>query len=528
LTWKIEARQGNEGYKIRWEIIEYTRGRGLDIGCGPQKTFPHFIGVDNNIDAQLCGIPANPDVRVETAENLSIFSSKSMDFVFSSHLLEHIKPENVTPTLKEWWRVMKDGAYLVLYLPDEDEYPKVGEEGANKDHKWNVSRDRLIDYMRPIKGWDLVDFQKRNETDEYSLYFVFRKIGDGQYFSHQTPKPLKTAAVVRYGAFGDLLQSSSVISGLKKQGYHVTLYCSPPGSDVMKSDPNIDYFSYQDKDQVPNHLLAEFWHYHRKKYDKWVNLCESVEGTFLALPGRSLHDWPPAARHKLMNLNYVEQSHLIAGVPHEPNVRFYSTLPEKEWARKERAKMGKKVLMWALAGSSVHKTWPYLDHVIASIMLNYPQWDVVLVGNEACQILEQGWDNEKRVHRRSGVWKIRESMTFIDYVDCVVGPETGIINAAANLSIPKVVFLSHSSEENLSRDWLNCIPLWSRDTTCPGRGKNEAPACHQMHYSWDFCQQAKDKDGNLTGVSQCQWDIPMSQAWHAIEHAMNYDEMKAA
>jgi ADP-heptose:LPS heptosyltransferase/predicted SAM-dependent methyltransferase len=528
VTWKIDARQGNEGYKIRWEIIQWTRGRGLDLGCGPQKTFPHFIGLDNNIDAQLFGIPANPDIRVDTCENLSLFSSKSMDFVFSSHLLEHIQPDNVTECLKEWWRVMKDGAYLVLYLPDEDEYPKVGEKGANTDHKWNVNRERVIDYMRSIKGWDLVDFQKRNKSDEYSLYFVFKKIGDGQYFSHQNPKSLKTAAVVRYGAFGDLLQSSSVIAGLKKQGYHVTLYCSPPGSDVMRHDPNIDAFYYQDKDQVPNHLLAEFWSYHKMKYDKWVNLCESVEGTFLALPGRSLHDWPPAARHRLMNVNYVEQQHLIAGVPYEPKVRFYATLPEREWARKERSKMGKKVLLWPLAGSSVHKTWPFLDQVVARIMLQYPEWDVVFVGGEACKLLEQGWESEPRVHRRSGVWSIRESMTFIDYADCLVGPETGIMNAAASLETPKVVFLSHSTEENLSRDWVNCISLWSRDTHCPGRGKNEAPACHQMHYSWDFCKKAIGPDGESAGVSQCQWDISLEQGWHAIEHAMKFQVKEAA
>jgi predicted SAM-dependent methyltransferase len=175
VTWKIDARQGNEGYKIRWEIIQWTRGRGLDLGCGPQKTFPHFIGLDNNIDAQLFGIPANPDIRVDTCENLSLFSSKSMDFVFSSHLLEHIPPENVTACLEEWMRVIRLNGYLVLYLPDKSLYPNVGQLGANKDHKWDPDYESVVSFAEKVsRGWDLIDYQLRDNDNEYSGLYVFK------------------------------------------------------------------------------------------------------------------------------------------------------------------------------------------------------------------------------------------------------------------------------------------------------------------------------------------------------------------
>ncbi len=81
----------------------------------------------------------------------------------------------MTP-LREMWRVLKQGGYLLLYLPDEDEYPKVGENGANPDHKWNVNYEKVVDAMKLIGSWDLVDFQKRNQGNEYSLYFVFKKV----------------------------------------------------------------------------------------------------------------------------------------------------------------------------------------------------------------------------------------------------------------------------------------------------------------------------------------------------------------
>lgn len=174
MTWTIDGPQGNESAKIKYAIVPYTRGRGVDLGCGPFKAFPHFIGVDNGHHAQEFGWQYKPDVHVDDASNLDVFASQSMDFVFSSHLLEHI--EDYRGALKEWFRVIKPKGYLVLYLPDEDEYPKVGEPGANPDHKWNVNYDRVVEAMKDVGSWDLVEFEKRNADNEYSVFFVFKKL----------------------------------------------------------------------------------------------------------------------------------------------------------------------------------------------------------------------------------------------------------------------------------------------------------------------------------------------------------------
>lgn len=170
MVWRADDPQGNESAKVRWDIVPYTRGRVLDLGCGHWKTFPHFIGVDNGHHWGQ----ASANLMVPTCERLDLVASQSCDAVFSSHLLEHIK--DYKAALKEWWRVIKRGGYLVLYLPDEDEYPKVGEFGANPDHKWNVNYDKIVEAMEPLSAWDLVEFQKRNQDDEYSLFFVFKKL----------------------------------------------------------------------------------------------------------------------------------------------------------------------------------------------------------------------------------------------------------------------------------------------------------------------------------------------------------------
>lgn len=177
MTWRIDAPQGNEAAKVRWELVPYMRGRALDLGCGPFKVFPHFVGVDNGHHDKMFDWKSRADVLVDSCEKLTLFATEFVDCVFSSHLLEHIDYEKVPDALAEWMRVLRKGGHLCLYVPDEDEYPKVGETGANPDHKWNVNYDKVVAALEKVDcDWDLIDFQKRNETDEYSLFFVVKKL----------------------------------------------------------------------------------------------------------------------------------------------------------------------------------------------------------------------------------------------------------------------------------------------------------------------------------------------------------------
>ena len=521
MTWDPAAPYKAESKKIVWEVAPYLKGRGLDIGAGDFKVLPHAISVDNMNHEQF-GFTVKPDVLCD-ASKLDVFAAQSMDFVYSSHTLEHI--EDYAAALYEWWRVVKYDGYMVLYLPDAAHYPKCGTPGANPDHKWDVTKDRVLDAMRLRRGWDLVDYQERSGGDEYSLLFVFKKTNSKLHgFSYQNPKPKKTVCVVRYGAFGDLMQASSVWAALKAEGYHVTVFSSLPGAGVITEDPNIDKLVLFDKDQVPNADLVNFWDWHRPKYTKFVNLSESVEGTLLAMKGRTLMYHPPALRHSMLNRNYTEFQHAIAETPYVLRSKFYPTDAELAWANKTWLPLRPgPVIMWSLAGSSVHKTWAGLDAVLASIMLAYPTATVVLVGGPEAVILEQGWENEPRVLCTSGKWSIRQTLTFMLKCNLVLGPETGVLNAAACEPMPKIVFLSHSTAENLTRDWTNTTALSSPNTHCPGRGTcGTVPACHQLHYGWEFCQRDEE-----TSTAQCQKDISVERVWGAVQEALECQQAES-
>jgi len=165
---------GREVDKCRNRLKQYCKGIGLDIGCGsmieekgyPQenKIVPYAIGFDKGYT----------NVR-GTAEKLPWFTNESMDFIFSSHLLEHIK--DYKSCLKEWWRVLKVGGFLVLYLPHNNFYPRINTGLGNPDHKHDFDPLMLLDSIKSLKfKFDIVHIQEHNEANEYSFDFVIRKL----------------------------------------------------------------------------------------------------------------------------------------------------------------------------------------------------------------------------------------------------------------------------------------------------------------------------------------------------------------
>ena len=443
-------------HPFRWEMVPYTSGDGIQVNVQGDKYFPQFLSVGGS--------------------RLGVFAGCAFDFAVVDDLSK--------TSIDDVWRVVKQGGHMVVIHPTSTptQLPKGG---------WDcLMRLTVEDKVMTV-------FEKRNDKQQLESYRVEQPDG-------------KTACVVRYGAVGDMIQTSSVMARLRDMGYHTTLMCHSGNSyDVAKHDPNVDEFIVQDKDQVPQEWLGPYWTHWMGKFDKFVNLSGSVESTWLAIEHRYQFYWPQHIRHHYLNENYLEFMHRLAGVSLTYSPKFYTTSKEKDWAAKTKKKMGGKVLLWALAGSSCHKWWPHMDALIAKIMLDYPDWKVLLVGDEASQILETGWENEPRVIKKCGRWEYRQSLTFATRAaDIVIGPETGILNAVSFLSVPKLVFLSHSSVNNLTRDWVSTTALEREGCQCF--------PCHILHTNgFTWCNQDE-----ATGAADCQVKISPAYAWSALNQIM--------
>lgn len=83
----------------------------LHLGCGAIN-HPGFINVD--------GI-SRPHVHyIQSVVDLSNVADGSVDFIYTSHVLEHFPHECTTKVLMEWYRVLKPGGSLCISVPDFD------------------------------------------------------------------------------------------------------------------------------------------------------------------------------------------------------------------------------------------------------------------------------------------------------------------------------------------------------------------------------------------------------------------------
>jgi ADP-heptose:LPS heptosyltransferase len=447
----------------RWPCVRCTTGKGLEISDNPFMVFPLAVKVLHEDNDQYAVRFLAKDFR-----KLDEVADKTLDYIFVT------EPEQkyiFDESINNWTQKLVDDGYLILHRSNAFEV---------------YQKSTALDGTGYLKPW---------------TYPVF---------------PANSVAVIRYGAFGDLMQASSVIKGLKEQGHHVVLYASNPGAAVVTHDPNIDEIVIQTRDQVRNNELGLYWNFLKTKHARIINLCESVEKTWLAKSSDINFTWPIETRNKYLNGNYVEFQHHLAGVKNKSQVKFYPTQEEITWAQTERKKMAKKVILWSLSGSSVHKVFPYLDEFVARVMLQLKDTDVVLVGGPEAYILQGGWQNESRVHKTVGEWSIRQSLVFAQQsADLVIGPETGVLNAVCMERVPKIIFLSHSTVNNLTRDWVNTYSM-----TCPKDELAKCESCclHRLHTHEDGWQHIKRDEE--TGAAHCQAKMDRNELWRVAVRAL--------
>lgn len=84
----------------------------LNLGCG-DKHLPDYVNVDV-VDERLA---VKPDVVCDVRQ-LTAFKNDSADEILSVHVVEHLWRWEVVDVLKEWVRVLKPGATMILECPN--------------------------------------------------------------------------------------------------------------------------------------------------------------------------------------------------------------------------------------------------------------------------------------------------------------------------------------------------------------------------------------------------------------------------
>lgn len=554
MSWSITAPEGNETAKVHDRIAPFVWGHGCDLGCGcwklkvqksPQTS---CLGVDMGLSPQAC---QEADVIADVA-NLTMFKDECFDYVYSSHTLEDLPyPEAI---LREWWRLVKPGGNFILYLPLtrkvakklgredwEGFYPNMGEDGANIWHQRDLEPQEVRDALGKIGHAEVLADEIRGDKDEYSFLQVYRKLASGCSPTRGIPSAStqKRALVVRYGAIGDFIQSTPVFRKLKEEGYHVTVNGTDTAKDVLKYNPNVDEIAVQIRDYVPNQgtvsgPLFEYWQDLGSKYDKFVNLTGAAEETLLVPDARLMvmmgqigekhpelneqnrfYNAIRTVQKQVGDTNYYDNHLKKAGYSDTGlNGELFFSDSETIMAQGFRDRYpGRFIVMWVLSGSSYHKRYPYFQQVAQELVVRNPDILLISVGDAECSLIERAESN--KYLPRSGRWHLRTTLNMTRFVDLVIGPETGILNAAGCFDTPKITMLSHSSHENLCKYWKNdfCIAPPKEEVFCHPchvlhyihTTNSECPTCKGATHSYQGPGEAHAQTG---GLWTCPYEIP--------------------
>jgi len=113
-------------------VTRYFIGDGIDIGGFPDPLtlYSEFFPLIRNIRVW--------DLQDGDAEFMQSIDDETLDFVVSSHCLEHLNDPFIG--LNNWFRILKPGGHLVVTIPEEDLYEQgVWPSNKNLDHKWSFT-----------------------------------------------------------------------------------------------------------------------------------------------------------------------------------------------------------------------------------------------------------------------------------------------------------------------------------------------------------------------------------------------------
>lgn len=142
------------------DVIEFTKGVGIEVGCGLNKIHSAAIGVNIVLSDSDFGYPFGAQIKAD-GMRLPWFSDNSLDYVFSSHCLEHFyEPETA---LIEWTRVLRIGGHLVMILPHKKFYPNIGQPNANRDHKHDFLPSDIKEMIDKFGRYELIRIDTLHE-----------------------------------------------------------------------------------------------------------------------------------------------------------------------------------------------------------------------------------------------------------------------------------------------------------------------------------------------------------------------------
>jgi hypothetical protein len=160
----------------RFWTLPYCQGCGVDVGAGDDPITERAIRVEWPPGyGRECHPVEGANIQ-EDGRSLRVFADASLDYVYSSHLLEDFPLDEWPTVLVEWMRVVRPGGYLVMLLPDRNKFRAAVAQGQpdNLAHHHEPSPGELSQYFDRLFTWD-VWHDTLIRDDNYNILFVAQR-----------------------------------------------------------------------------------------------------------------------------------------------------------------------------------------------------------------------------------------------------------------------------------------------------------------------------------------------------------------
>lgn len=169
----------SETAKYRHITTPYCQGCGVDIASQGDCVVPWAISFDlpeEDFRRYSNGRPPKGAIHLRGYANKLPFDTGSLDFVYSSHLLEDFL--DWTPLLTEWTRVLKPGGRLIVVIPDAKLWAEALANGQppNCAHRHEGRVGELSTYAQRLGLKVETDRLTDVAPGDYSILFVGVKL----------------------------------------------------------------------------------------------------------------------------------------------------------------------------------------------------------------------------------------------------------------------------------------------------------------------------------------------------------------
>lgn len=457
---------------LRWILYRsacYLGKEGATFGPSIVPQAAKGIGINS-----VCVDVANaPDVDI-VGDSFTMFADGKLQHVFLGKRFEQI--DNTEGFLKQVNQKLAIGAHLIIHQ----------DNAQSQKHKYTP--EQLAEMVGEAGRYRL----KTKIERDGQILCIFKKLEGKRGIVDTThdSRPAKTACIARYGAIGDMIMLTPLMKQLKADGYHLTLNISPYAAPVIQNNPNYDNLVLQEREMIPNSELGQYWKEWSDEYDRYINMSESLEGKLLKVEGRPDFFTSKEFRRKTGEFNYYDQTMKLGGYPTITGTRgeLFFTNAEERAAQKFFAPYRNKfVIIWALNGSSHHKMHAGTSLMVEDWLVQHDDSIIITTGDGSAPPV---YYDHNRLLKQQGKWTIRESLIAAKYGNCVIGPESMMLNAAGCYDTPKITFMSHSTPEALTKYWFNSYPLEPDTELAP------CYPCFQLHFTKESCpmKQAVEKE----------------------------------